>query len=183
MADQKTCPVCQSPDYFLPGETVDIGFGKHLGAKVAPDTCEQCGYVEQGLDPADMPIQHYIQCWNEQRSPSRAVPMIKRKLSSEYEEWISQNVRDGGYGQCREVSAAMVRAFPHELRRVHGVYQCPVWGDRSHFWCLTTENVIVDPTAAQFPTAGAFEYVMRCDYPLEYDDKQDCHVIEHYGKD
>jgi hypothetical protein len=52
----------------------------------------------------------------------------------------------------------MVAVFP-ELRRVRGHYYCPIWGERAHWWLVAPDGLIVDPTAAQFPSLGGGEYV------------------------
>lgn len=74
-----------------------------------------------------------------------------------YGEWIAANVQDTGYGQCAAVTLMMVAKFP-ELMRVRGHYLDVVWGPREHWWCVTSDGKIVDPTAAQFPTAGTGHY-------------------------
>lgn len=70
-----------------------------------------------------------------------------------YQAWIAANVEGDGYGQCAEVTTAMVAAFP-ELKRVRGHYFCLTWGERTHWWLVTPDGSIVDPTAAQFPSKG-----------------------------
>lgn len=75
-----------------------------------------------------------------------------------YQEWIAANVKGDGYGQCAEVTAAMAQAFP-ELTRVRGHYLDAWWGERAHWWCIAPDGTVVDPTAAQFPTAGAGVYL------------------------
>lgn len=75
-----------------------------------------------------------------------------------YTDWIAENVVGTGYGKCAEVTTAMAMMFP-ELTRVRGHYYCPWWGERAHWWLATPEGEIVDPTAAQFPSQGAGEYV------------------------
>lgn len=77
-------------------------------------------------------------------------------MDDKYELWIAVNVADP-LGRCAEASAEMVAAFP-ELTRVRGHYFCPVWGERAHWWCVAPDGTIVDPTAAQFPSKGAFDY-------------------------
>lgn len=75
-----------------------------------------------------------------------------------YAEWIRKNVRGDGRGQCREVTQAMAAAFPG-LKRVRGHYWCPVTSERvEHWWLVTGKEVVVDPTAAQFPSAGNGRY-------------------------
>ena len=69
--------------------------------------------------------------------------------------WLAAN---DPYGACREACDAMLLAFP-ALRLVRGHYQCPLWGDREHWWLVDPGGAIVDPTAAQFPTKGHAQYV------------------------
>lgn len=80
-------------------------------------------------------------------------------MKTEYAEWIAREVPDhaAAYGNCAEVTARMVEAFP-DLRRVSGFYHCWAWGRRQHFWCVTNVGEVVDPTARQFPSAGAGDY-------------------------
>lgn len=74
-----------------------------------------------------------------------------------YQLWIDQNVKDGT-GGCKEVTEAMVKEFP-ELHRVRGHYHCWIWGKREHWWLTTSDGVVIDPTAAQFPSRGEGRYV------------------------
>ena len=76
--------------------------------------------------------------------------------SSAYQSWISANV-PAAYGACAEVTLAMQTAFP-ELTRVRGFYHCPVWGAREHWWLVTADGQIIDPTASQFPSRGGGRY-------------------------
>lgn len=73
-------------------------------------------------------------------------------MKEEYTEWIRKNVTKT-YGKCSQVTEKMVKDFP-ELKRVRGHYYCPIWGARQHWWCVTSEGNIVDPTADQFPSKG-----------------------------
>lgn len=75
-----------------------------------------------------------------------------------YREWITANVQGDGLGQCASVTQLMILSFP-ELIRVRGHYMDPCWGPREHWWCKTSDGEIVDPTAAQFPSVGASEYI------------------------
>lgn len=71
-----------------------------------------------------------------------------------YKDWIESNISDNGLGQCSEATKAMSEAFP-ELKRVRGHYICSIWGEREHWWLTTTsEGIIIDPTAQQFPSKG-----------------------------
>lgn len=78
-------------------------------------------------------------------------------MQDRYREWIAQNVEET-YGKCQEVTEAMAAAFP-DLIRVRGHYYCFLWGERAHWWLVDEAGDIVDPTAAQFPSKGAGEYV------------------------
>jgi len=72
--------------------------------------------------------------------------------------WIQENVdKYGGYGKCKEISSKMQKTFP-ELKQVRGHYHCPIWGKRQHWWLIDANGAVVDPTAAQFPSKGRFEY-------------------------
>jgi hypothetical protein len=77
-----------------------------------------------------------------------------------YAAWVAEHVPDypAAYGKCLEVTLAMLEAFP-ELRRVRGHYQCPLWGERSHWWLVDQDGTVVDPTVRQFPSHGIGEYV------------------------
>lgn len=75
-----------------------------------------------------------------------------------YQEWIDANVQGDGYGQCSSITKEMAAAFP-ELRRVRGHYYCHTWGERTHWWLVTKDGAVVDPTAAQFPSKGRGVYV------------------------
>lgn len=72
-----------------------------------------------------------------------------------YQQWIDQNYPTAvqAYGACASATLAMVGVFP-ELRQVKGHYLCPIWGQRAHWWCVTPDGKIVDPTAKQFPSQG-----------------------------
>lgn len=77
-------------------------------------------------------------------------------VDSKYQAWIDAHVTET-YGKCREVSKQMADAFP-ELTRVRGHYYCPIWGERTHWWLVTQDGDIVDPTAEQFPSKGLGHY-------------------------
>lgn len=75
-----------------------------------------------------------------------------------YSAWIADYIKrhnGSAYGLCKEATEEMVAAFP-ELRRVAGHVFC-LWGQRSHFWCVTESGEIVDPTASQFGAVGSYE--------------------------
>lgn len=76
-------------------------------------------------------------------------------MLDKYFVWIITNVPGTGYGQCKDYSQAMLRAFP-ELRLVRGFFHC-VWGARQHFWLVAPDGSVVDPTRRQFPGMGEYE--------------------------
>lgn len=82
----------------------------------------------------------------------------QKQMKAIYKDWIDANVKDNGYGQCQEMTIAMAIAFP-ELTRVRGHYYCYGWGEREHWWLITNEGEIIDPTAMQFPSKGIGAYV------------------------
>jgi len=56
--------------------------------------------------------------------------------------------------QCAEATTAMVAAFP-TLRRVRGHAMIGI-DFRPHWWCLTPEGEIIDPTAHQWAAPPVF---------------------------
>jgi hypothetical protein len=61
-------------------------------------------------------------------------------------------------GRCRELAEAEVAKDP-SLRLVRGYYHCPIWRRKlQHWWAETPDGDVVDPSALQFPSAGAGEY-------------------------
>lgn len=76
-----------------------------------------------------------------------------------YHSWIEKHypTPESAYGKCAEATTAMLAAFP-ELRRVRGHYYCMIWGERAHWWLVTSDGQVVDPTAAQFPSGGRGVY-------------------------
>jgi hypothetical protein len=91
-----------------------------------------------------------------------------------YGAWIAAH--GYGRGQCAEATEAMVAAFP-ELQRVRGHVVLLGRAKRpTHWWCITPDGAIVDPTRSQFPglvgydewTEGAEEPVGRCCNCSEY---------------
>lgn len=61
-------------------------------------------------------------------------------------------------GKCYEMSAALCANNP-ALTLVRGHYLCPIWGEQAHWWCVSDDGAIVDPTAEQFPSGGLGEYI------------------------
>lgn len=82
---------------------------------------------------------------------------------SEYETWIREHVPDlaAACMRCGEVSREMRAAFP-ELRLVRGHYICLILREElPHWWLVTHDGRVVDPTAIQFPSNGNGEYIPR----------------------
>lgn len=66
-----------------------------------------------------------------------------------YQGWIANWLATNSpYGQCESATAAMAAAYP-ELRRVRG-HVDTMWGRRAHWWLITPDGEIIDPTAGQF---------------------------------
>jgi hypothetical protein len=62
-------------------------------------------------------------------------------------------------GKCKELAEQAVKDNP-TLRLVRGHYLCPIWGQQAHWWAVSPDGTIVDPSVKQFPTAGVgAEYV------------------------
>lgn len=76
-----------------------------------------------------------------------------------YADWIASYLArfshpEACLGRCAEAVEEMALAFPElEIKKGH-VYT--TWGKRGHWWLVTDDGSIVDPTAAQFPII--FEY-------------------------
>ena len=70
-------------------------------------------------------------------------------------------------GKCRELSEKAIANDP-TLTLVRGHYYCPVWGEQPHWWTITAEGKIFDPSVKQFPTQGVgaeyvpFDGVVEC---------------------
>lgn len=79
-------------------------------------------------------------------------------MHQKYSDWIANNVPSYCLGLCASITNDMTKDFP-ELRRVRGTYDCPLWGERTHWWCVDESGNIVDPTSAQFISAGLGEYI------------------------
>jgi hypothetical protein len=74
-----------------------------------------------------------------------------------YQQWIAAHQPTDPRGQCVDATLRMATAFP-ELRRVRGHYVCPLDGRRSHWWLVTPDGQILDPTVEQFASNGMGEY-------------------------
>ena len=60
-------------------------------------------------------------------------------------------------GKCKEFSEELAQANP-TLSVVRGYYHCTSWGEQAHWWCITPDGTIIDPTKDQFPSKGLGDY-------------------------
>lgn len=75
-----------------------------------------------------------------------------------YQQWIAAHQPTDPRGLCVEMTRKMAAAFP-ELRRVRGYYTCPFSGQRhTHWWLVTPDGQIIDPTVEQFASLGQGDY-------------------------
>ena len=88
-------------------------------------------------------------------------------------------------GKCKEMCEALIATNP-TLTLVRGFYFCPVWNTyEQHWWCVTLDGTIVDPTKLQFGSKGngiytPFDGTITCEYcgkelPEEY-----AYFVEHH---
>lgn len=80
--------------------------------------------------------------------------------AEEYEKWMHRYFMDHkGYlrGKCADATKKMAEAFP-ELRAAAGFVHCS-WGRDQHWWCVTNDGTIVDPTSHQFEPGFRYEEV------------------------
>lgn len=74
---------------------------------------------------------------------------------TKYLDWISRTVEPPVRGTCYMYSKMMSVEFP-ELRLCRGYYNDPFGRSHQHWWCETSDGIIVDPTVAQFPLGGTY---------------------------
>jgi hypothetical protein len=60
-------------------------------------------------------------------------------------------------GKCKEMSEQLVVQDP-TLTLVRGWYYDPAWGQQAHWWCVSPNGEVVDPTKNQFPSKGGGVY-------------------------
>jgi hypothetical protein len=70
------------------------------------------------------------------------------KMKPEYERWIREHVYECE-GNCKYYSYEMATAFP-ELKVTSGRYFRTEDSPAEHWWCVTENGEIIDPTASQF---------------------------------
>lgn len=61
-------------------------------------------------------------------------------------------------GRCKELVDAAIAA-DGTLTAVRGHYYCHIFGEQPHWWCVTTDGTVFDPSARQFPSNGKGAYV------------------------
>ena len=79
-------------------------------------------------------------------------------MTNKYQAWIEEHypTRELAHLRCKEATAAMVTEFS-ELRRVRGHVHIGL-NFHAHWWCVTSDGMIIDPTAHQWALL-----------PLQYD--------------
>ena len=83
--------------------------------------------------------------------------MPEMKMKNKYRVWIANNIVQS-LGLCKVHCESMMLVFP-ELKIIRGHYFCALWGEREHWWLLDEDEIIVDPTAMQFPSKGEGVYI------------------------
>lgn len=85
--------------------------------------------------------------------PSSQPPFFP--VLSAYDRWIAAYRSRGEpvVGHCQVVCELMQREFPELILR--GGYVRTLFGCDIHFWLVTSDGTIVDPTASQF---GSLEF-------------------------
>lgn len=157
------CPVCNTGEFYQEGEYVDFGVGYQ---KCSPDTCHQCGYIESNGMMNQLPLNYYKIRWETGIDPLPPKPSLnKGKIPKVYQEYIN-NLTGNPYGNCEKETRKMKEQFPN-LETVYGYYYCPIWGQRNHFFLYDPDlnNLIIDPTAKQFPSKGIGVYEVN--YPID----------------
>lgn len=71
-----------------------------------------------------------------------------------YRSWCEANVQPPVRGKCLMYADRMLTAFP-ELRTVRG-HVGKVHRDCEHWWCVTPDGTVIDPTAAQFRVGSVY---------------------------
>lgn len=73
-------------------------------------------------------------------------------MSKEYDDWIESYPYKDRVGMCGAATNEMCKKFP-ELKRVPG-FVSTMYGLREHWWCVSPDGSIVDPTKEQFKGVG-----------------------------
>lgn len=104
------------------------------------------------------------------------VPRTPEQIAEDYTKFA---------GRCKELAEAEIAKNP-ELRLVRGWYDCPMWGQRQHWWCEDKHGNIVDPSVRQFPTAGAaalyeeFDGYADCEYCQKRTHEDKAYMVDHH---
>ena len=79
-------------------------------------------------------------------------------MNSRYSSWIKDMypTKKSAFRKCDEATKKIVKEFP-ELKRVRGTIKVLELGgysptETTHYWCVTKEGKIIDPTGHQYPT-------------------------------
>lgn len=82
-------------------------------------------------------------------------------MKPEYTAWIESYTaaQPERYvrGKCREATVAMIETYP-ELRQAAGFVYC-TWGREEHFWCMTADGEVIDPTKSQYHHVFRYEEI------------------------
>jgi len=95
-----------------------------------------------------------------------------------YKLWIEENVIGTGRLKCEVYSKKMNNFFP-ELILKSGFYIDQYWGRQKHYWLVTKDKVIIDPTAQQFPTKGKGSYIEIKKGQTAFNSCKNCLVLCH----
>lgn len=87
-------------------------------------------------------------------------------------------------GKCKEFCESEMDKDP-SLTLVRGHYIDTFWGPQQHWWLIRPDGTIYDPTARQFPTKGACEYVpfdgmINCEFCGEQTTEENAYMNGHH---
>lgn len=77
-----------------------------------------------------------------------------------YAAWIAEYTQAHGgavLGLCGDATHQMTQAFP-ELRRVPGLVHFLGGGTAQHWWCVSPDGAVVDPTVSQYLPQAPVRY-------------------------
>lgn len=61
-------------------------------------------------------------------------------------------------GKCKEMSEALIKENP-DFKLIRGFYYCPLWNrEEMHWWTVSPDGTIHDPTKKQFASNGTGVY-------------------------
>jgi hypothetical protein len=112
---------------------------------MTPKTCPKC----KGLGG----YPRCPECLNSRTAKDHAPGVASHAL---FGSWIAERypTSESAKLQCAEATAAMIDAFPM-LRRVRGHVMIGI-DFRPHWWCVTPEGEIIDPTVHQWSAPPVF---------------------------